>query len=906
MDESAALQSFTERNFQLHGPLFLHALFAGGVSLLGQAGENATALNDLRKLGAAAEGIMKSLKRTSPRWRPQKLRAQHLLALSSQWARLHPPSESPPSISNPPNPVLEATEALYRAILLAAQEISLQDLDLDLHKSTRTNVISLLVDSWSSPRDCVLALRAYQKAGDLSLQLHARERSKMIIALLDADLPHEAAPLLRPLLPANPWAARAFIRLEASLGSLPSTPGAIKTLQSMDLMDDQVIEWLLEARAKGQGGAKDAEKSLPNYLSGERMPTWRHYNVLIRAYTREGDASNTQRLIEEARRHNEYQADKVAEILMESRVKRQDLDGVRELLLQLERREVRWSKTLYRLMLDLCARRKDVRSAKQLVRKATAEGLEMDGALVSTYIDVLIAAEAWECIVDAFGYIATQPELHDRHPHHVFEACFKAFVSAKMPYSVAEDLLQTLQAQGLRPSSSMYRWLLRALTNAGTPKDKMHKRQELFQQLQTLSKSPSDGISIDPGFLMSESIRSNDPQTAISIYEEVRRTPQRVSLDAIRGVLWLHATRRTAEDARSTVSLVRSLMTRKHQLLPLWKRELFSTPNPVATLYLPAIYAGSLLGRWTVVNKWWKNLIEAGGQLSLEVCETVLDAFRRAPKLTLAHETWKYVFQKAVEASKQSTLPMASLSAPHTSAPPHVLSHCITSYVDILSTHGKHAEIASIWEEIHQAGFAFTPRNWNDLIIALIRAGAPKSAFEIAEVMLAHRTKRIEEIRKPRATGNALATPEVAMSPATRFTDGPQGTYVFRMWVTPVAAAQGSLPFAIRNVSDLELPPNSYWGLREHTRWCLKGALHLLENEQFGKRSAGRVPHLHLTRNPASMPAELSPRVSAKIKKQYPMVMAMMAYGFPQRSLDSGHFSKEDHVESPTKTQPLN
>ncbi len=66
----------------------------------------------------------------------------------------------------------------------------------------------------------------------------------------------------------------------------------------------------------------------------------------------------------------------------------------------------------------------------------------------------------------------------------------------------------------------------------------------------------------------------------------------------------------------------------------------------------------------------------------------------------------------------------------------------ISLMIDVLSTAGRHEEIARIWTRAKQDGFGFDASNWNHLAASMARAGQLEEALSVVERVLYHEPPR--------------------------------------------------------------------------------------------------------------------------------------------------------------------
>ena len=156
------------------------------------------------------------------------------------------------------------------------------------------------------------------------------------------------------------------------------------------------------------------------------------------------------------------------------------------------------------------------------------------------------------------------------------------------------------------------------------------------------------------------------------------------------------------------------------------------------------------------VEKTLDRLSRTTSGLSIYAMTPLLDAYRRAGDLEGALRLFERIYATALETagSKRDRVyaydrlgdnrrsprreKRPSVQRRQDASSRNALCPPISIMIDLLSTAGRHEDIANIWARAKKDGFGFDSDNWNHLAASMARAGQLEEALSVVEHVLYH------------------------------------------------------------------------------------------------------------------------------------------------------------------------
>ncbi|KAL1739234.1 hypothetical protein HDZ31DRAFT_69151 [Schizophyllum fasciatum] len=350
-------------------------------------------------------------------------------------------------------------------------------------------------------------------------------------------------------------------------------------------------------------------------------------------------------------------------------------------------------------------------------------------------MDAYAESGNWQGLVRAFDFAAKREV---RLPIELYNQLFKGYVRMGAPFRLVSRLFLRVRALGVRPNRHTYALVMQSAADAG----KMRVAEALYDELRALGEAdpalrPNEYVV---SVLLTGALRARMYARAMQVLREAkeRRLPLRPA--AYVALVRMHAYKRTPGGRTHALEFahrfVRSLLdSRNFAIRHVLEEPRVNGMTVVERLYYPLLRAYGKQRRPDKVDELVAEIVGHGSKLSIPTLTAQLDAYRRSYQIGAATAVWKRIFAKGVSIMQPSAL-YASADGADVVRHADVLRPALSIYIDTLSAAGQHDAIPSVWQACSDAGVAFDGHNWNQLAIALLRAGQVARAFELVEKVL--------------------------------------------------------------------------------------------------------------------------------------------------------------------------
>jgi len=357
-------------------------------------------------------------------------------------------------------------------------------------------------------------------------------------------------------------------------------------------------------------------------------------------------------------------------------------------------------------------------------------------------MDAHVQAGSWDGVVRVFDFIESQGRINGlRYTIDIFNVLLKALVRIGAPFAVVADYWRRLETIDLKPDAYTWCLLVQSACDAG----RMDVAEDIFKEIDEINEGPETAGHLNAFVLttiMSGFLRAGSKDRAKEIYDEMLSRGIKPLTATFSKIIRAYATEGSEDGFRLAEDFLAGI-EQSHFKEPNWTLPAGAVPS-FETIYTPLIDAYGKQLRSGDVERLHNRMMEEGGEATITVLTLLLDAYRRANNLEGVQHIWPQLYDRIMKTTNNEGL-LASIrkesvqdQSSHTLREYRGNRLCValSIYIDALSWAGLHADIATVWKQARDAGFAFDSTNWNHLSCALVRAGEPERAFEVVERVL--------------------------------------------------------------------------------------------------------------------------------------------------------------------------
>ncbi|CEH13977.1 FOG: PPR repeat [Ceraceosorus bombacis] len=448
----------------------------------------------------------------------------------------------------------------------------------------------------------------------------------------------------------------------------------------------------------------------------------------------------------------------IFDLLMDSYTRQGDLGSALSLYDELKASSMPLSIRTYTSLVTGFARRKDPESAYRAVQAAIADGLKPDQIMWNALLNAYVECGQWEAMTALAEWMRNHPSLAMRPSADTHNILLKGqMMSGSSPGRVRE-LFDDIR-KSHRPNEHTWAYLLQTYCDRGLLKEAF----QIFQQLDDALRKPYVSAHKGGGatgwhftILMHAYIRHKRFNEGRQVFEEMQRRgiqPNNVTW----GVVISGYARMRHGEGLSIAKEIADRAAIESSQPPHLHDTTWSTPAlrqriHSQALYLPILLAATRSGNPKEAQDAVQSIAALGIRVSSHTWITLLDVHRKSRDLDAVARVWDSIFRDAIKQrdGKYTLEDGVAAQAEHeaTGVHPPLKLPDVRSYtrnllcvplsmaIDACSAAGRHDDVGRLWAQVRDNGFAFDPQNWNDLVVALLRAGRLEDALRIVNDLL--------------------------------------------------------------------------------------------------------------------------------------------------------------------------
>ncbi|KAJ6490270.1 hypothetical protein C8R47DRAFT_1123991 [Mycena vitilis] len=475
-------------------------------------------------------------------------------------------------------------------------------------------------------------------------------------------------------------------------------------------------------------------------------PLVEHFAVGIFSHAQRGDFSGTVWWLEALRKVGLQPEVYVFTTILKSFALRGDLDSIAGVLDQMRTAGCPPNVVTYTTVMTLLAHRKDPASTEAIYARALKDGIVPDSMMISTVMNAHIEAGSWKGVIRAFDFVRSSP--HMKLTIGIYNLLLKAYLQIGAPFRIVSRVFNQLERLRVRPDAYTFALLIQSACDSR----QMNAASDIFSEMEKLAEHWGSSRHITTWtmtIIMAGFLRRGDHERAMAVYEDMISRGLQPTAVTYGVIITAYGREGTEESFKLAEKFIQDLTD-----LPPTDRSWETPPHGRLSardhLYIPLMQSYASRHEPEEVERLFQKMLDDGGEPTLSILNTLLDAYTRVNDIENVLKLWPQIYQMGV---KYSTIPLfENESDEQRGSKLHTFVLCLplSKYIDVLSRAGRHDEIASVWKTFQTQGFSFSADNWNQLSLALIRAGEVERCFEILEKVIIPYRRRSNRLRHER------------------------------------------------------------------------------------------------------------------------------------------------------------
>lgn len=512
---------------------------------------------------------------------------------------------------------------------------------------------------------------------------------------------------------------------------------------------------------------------------GKKLLDGKAYGLLIKACNRSDDVDLAEFYLTEALERGITPRSSDFNLLIDLHVRRTNIDAALAIFEQMKEFGVQPDKYTYTILIHGFSLRRDPESAAHALRAMISAGTTPDRITYAAVLNCYVESGLYDAAIRLFAWMRDHQDVRLRPTIEVCNIILKAYVLSSMPVQKVMQLVGRVREMGLHPNANTYALMLQSACDAGL----MDLAEEVFSEaeraLPSLSRTiPGQGANVYHFTIMIHGyLRLGEHAEAKDYFDEMRS--RELAPSSITWNIMVHSYAHSENEANYDLActLVSQLVADESKKA--FRPSTLSIPTrskkskgpeglsakhspPFEILYTTLMVAQARRGEPEKVENTLKQMSRDSPALSVYTMTPLLDAYRRAGDVESALELFEQIYEVAVEAASSRSHRVYAYSQPKrdddgaendaevasevpTAAKPrqdansrNLLCLPVSIMIDLLSTAGRHEEIAKIWAKAKNDGFGFDSDNWNHLAASMARAGQLEEALSVVEHVLYH------------------------------------------------------------------------------------------------------------------------------------------------------------------------
>ncbi|CBQ70534.1 conserved hypothetical protein [Sporisorium reilianum SRZ2] len=511
------------------------------------------------------------------------------------------------------------------------------------------------------------------------------------------------------------------------------------------------------------------------------------YGLLIKSCNRSDDVDLAEFYLTQALERGITPRSSDFNLIIDMHVRKTNIDAALAVFDQMKDFGLQPDTYTYTILIHGFALRRDPDSAAHALRAMIAAGKSPDRITYAALLNCFVESGLYESAIRLFAWMQNQRDSRVRPTIEVCNIILKAYVLSSLPVQKVMKFVDTVRKLGLVPNASTYALMLQSACDAGL----MDVAEEVFSEAESalpdLTGSGSrHGANIYHFTIMIHGyLRLGDHQEAKDYFDEMQG--RKLTPSAITWSVMVHSYAHSENEANYDLAcnLVSQLVTDETKRIfrpsswdvPATRAQLAKVQKadhggdgagggvgyrlaakhsaPFENLYTVLMVAQARRGEPDKVEQTLKTMARRMPNLSVPALTPLLDAYRRAGDIDSALALFDQIYDSALQAAHSNSRRVYAYSAtdedgqpaqdaPAPQAPERrqdassrsTLCLPISIMIDLLSTAGRHDEVAKIWSRAKNDGFGFDSDNWNHLVASMARAGQLDEALSVVEHVL--------------------------------------------------------------------------------------------------------------------------------------------------------------------------
>ncbi|KAI0346864.1 hypothetical protein BDW22DRAFT_1416929 [Trametopsis cervina] len=482
------------------------------------------------------------------------------------------------------------------------------------------------------------------------------------------------------------------------------------------------------------GEVQAAKAVFEKYLSSAlHRPNSVHFTGIILAHARSGDLLGVKTWLGKMRDAGFPPDDYIHSIVLRAFAEHGDAPAVGRFLREMRNTGHSLSKHLVTSVIALLARKKDFRTAEEVFRQATEEGVVPDRQMITAVMNAYVEAGNWSSVVKTFDYLqAAARRKVLPMTIEVYNTLLKAHVLMGTPWVLMKALYKNMSETGVRPDAFTYSLLIQSACDNRY----MEQAVRLYDEMEKRASSGQAHLRLNVyvlTILMAGWLKQSNREKATEVYNLMISQGIEPTSITFHHIIKAYANQRSQHSIQTALSFLEDIMHTSNDPSQL------STPRsirtPLDSVYGPLLTAYAREKDPSKVEALLKEISQRGGEPTLGTLTALLDVYRRTGDLAGVKRVWPQIYRLGVAFSEAHEITgQPSKDGAHPLG--HILCIPISIYIDALSSAGEHKQVADTWRYLKKVGATFDAGNWNQLVIALIRAGEPLRAFDVVQRVL--------------------------------------------------------------------------------------------------------------------------------------------------------------------------
>ena len=503
------------------------------------------------------------------------------------------------------------------------------------------------------------------------------------------------------------------------------------------------------------------------------------YGLLIKSCNRSDDVDLAEFYLTEALERGITPRTSDFNLIIDMHIRKTNIDAALAVFDQMKEFGVQPDTYTYTILIHGFALRRDPDSAAHALRAMIAAGRSPDRVTYAALLNCFVESALYESAIRLFAWMQYQRDTRIRPTIEVCNIILKAYVLSSLPVQKVMKFVDIVRKLGLVPNANTYALMMQSACDAGL----MDVAEEVFSEAESAlpdvtGNGGGQGANIYHFTIMIHGyLRLGDHQEAKDYFDEMQS--RKLTPSAISWSVMVHSYAHSENEANYDLAcnLVSQLVTdetkrifrpsswdvaaTRSQMAKMQKAEqsvggggtrlAAKHSAPFETLYTVLMVAQAHRGDPDKVEQTLNVMARRMPNLSVPALTPLLDAYRRAGDVDSALALFEQIYESALKSARSSKTRVYAYSlvgddgeAAEVATPERrqdassrsILCLPISIMIDLLSSAGRHEEVARIWARAKRDGFGFDSDNWNHLAASMARAGQLEEALSVVEHVL--------------------------------------------------------------------------------------------------------------------------------------------------------------------------